>query len=133
MGTWLLAISITNAPLDVIHIGSHLIRHTTSMEATGLGLFLISLRMSLLCLQHHLLRHCFFVKELWSQCTTLFVRLMLPQGFPQSVTFDYLDYSLRRAVQGIASQVRGVLTTQVSIYYPCHSSAASACSNVQFF
>ncbi|KAG6780374.1 hypothetical protein POTOM_013229 [Populus tomentosa] len=36
----------------------------------------------------------FFVKELWSQCTALFVRLMLPQGFPQSVTFDYLDYSL---------------------------------------
>jgi len=58
---------------------------------------------------------------------------MLPQGFPHSVTFDYLDYSLWRAVQGIASQVSGVLTTQVSIYYPCHSSAASACSNVQFF
>lgn len=65
MGTWLLAISITKAPPDVIHIGSHLIRYATSTEATGLGLYLISLRMSLSCLQHHLLHLCFFVKELW--------------------------------------------------------------------
>jgi hypothetical protein len=59
----------------------------------------------------------FSVNDLWSQCTTLFVRLMLPQGFPQSVTSDYLDYSLWRAVQGIASQISGVLATQVSIYH----------------
>lgn len=59
----------------------------------------------------------FSVNDLWSHCTTLFVRLMLPQGFPQSVTSDYLDYSLWRAVQGVASQISGVLATQVSIYH----------------
>ncbi|KAJ7002898.1 hypothetical protein NC653_008197 [Populus alba x Populus x berolinensis] len=63
MGTWLPAISITKAPLDVIQIGSHLIRHATSAQATELGLFLISLRMSLSCLQHHRLRHCFLLRS----------------------------------------------------------------------
>ncbi|KAG6792415.1 hypothetical protein POTOM_001563 [Populus tomentosa] len=58
----------------------------------------------------------FSVNDLWSQCTTLFVRLMLPQGFPQSVTSDYLDYSLWRAVQGVASQISGVLATQALLY-----------------
>ncbi|KAF9689908.1 hypothetical protein SADUNF_Sadunf01G0141200 [Salix dunnii] len=58
----------------------------------------------------------FSVNDLWSHCTTLFVRLMLPQGFPQSVTSDYLDYSLWRAVQGVASQISGVLATQALLY-----------------
>ncbi|CAK7356910.1 unnamed protein product [Dovyalis caffra] len=58
----------------------------------------------------------FSVNDLWSQCTALFVRLMLPQGFPQSVTSDYLDYSLWRAVQGVASQISGVLATQALLY-----------------
>ncbi|PRQ27356.1 putative Root UVB sensitive family [Rosa chinensis] len=47
--------------------------------------------------------------SLWLQCKNLFVQLMLPEGFPHSVTSDYLDYSLWRAVQGVASQVSGVL------------------------
>ncbi|GAV68489.1 DUF647 domain-containing protein [Cephalotus follicularis] len=46
----------------------------------------------------------------------LFVRLMLPQGFPHSVTSDYLDYSLWRGVQGVASQISGVLATQALLY-----------------
>ncbi|KAJ6942248.1 hypothetical protein NC652_008155 [Populus alba x Populus x berolinensis] len=47
----------------------------------------------------------FFVKELWSQCTALFVRLMLPQGFPQSVTFDYLDYSLCKPSKALQAKL----------------------------
>lgn len=42
------------------------------------------------------------------------VTLMLPEGFPESVTSDYLEYSLWRGVQGVASQISGVLATQVS-------------------
>ncbi|GAU28071.1 hypothetical protein TSUD_223120 [Trifolium subterraneum] len=45
-----------------------------------------------------------------------FVRLMLPEGFPNSVTSDYLEYSLWRAVQGVACQVSGVLATQALLY-----------------
>lgn len=41
---------------------------------------------------------------------------MLPQGFPHSVTNDYLEYSLWRGVQGIASQISGVLATQALLY-----------------
>ncbi|WCJ29030.1 hypothetical protein M5689_010693 [Euphorbia peplus] len=54
--------------------------------------------------------------NLWSQCKALFTGLMLPEGFPLSVTSDYLDYSLWRAVQGVASQVSGVLATQALLY-----------------
>jgi len=42
--------------------------------------------------------------------------LMLPDGFPHSVTSDYLEYSLWRGVQGIASQISGVLATQALLY-----------------
>jgi len=41
---------------------------------------------------------------------------MLPEGFPESVTSDYLEYSLWRAVQGVACQVSGVLATQSLLY-----------------
>lgn len=54
--------------------------------------------------------------NLWFRCSDVFGRLMLPEGFPDSVTSDYLEYSLWRGVQGIASQVSGVLATQVPIY-----------------
>lgn len=60
--------------------------------------------------------------NLWLHCKNLLVQLMLPEGFPHSVTTDYLDYSLWRAVQGVASQISGVLATQVrsspTIMYP---------------
>ncbi|XP_028795238.1 protein root UVB sensitive 1, chloroplastic [Neltuma alba] len=46
----------------------------------------------------------------------LFKRLMLPEGFPNSVTSDYLEYSLWRGVQGVASQISGVLATQSLLY-----------------
>lgn len=49
----------------------------------------------------------------WLHGRDIFMRLMLPEGYPQSVTSDYMDYSLWRGVQGIASQVSGVLATQV--------------------
>ncbi|KAF3439401.1 hypothetical protein FNV43_RR17679 [Rhamnella rubrinervis] len=58
----------------------------------------------------------FFLSNLWLQCRLLFMRLMLPEGFPQSVSSDYLDYSLWRGVQGIASQISGVLATQALLY-----------------
>lgn len=56
--------------------------------------------------------------NLWLQCRGLFMRLMLPEGYPDSVTSDYLDYSLWRGVQGIASQISGVLATQVVHMFP---------------
>ncbi|KAJ4850972.1 Protein root UVB sensitive 1, chloroplastic [Turnera subulata] len=56
------------------------------------------------------------IPTLWLQCRNLFVRLMLPEGFPESVTPDYLDYSLWRGVQGVASQISGVLATQALLY-----------------
>ncbi|XP_010251509.1 PREDICTED: protein root UVB sensitive 1, chloroplastic isoform X1 [Nelumbo nucifera] len=54
--------------------------------------------------------------KLWMQCRDLFLQLMLPEGYPQSVSSDYLEYSLWRGVQGIASQISGVLATQALLY-----------------
>lgn len=54
--------------------------------------------------------------DLWMQCKDLCVRLMLPEGFPHSVTSDYLEYSLWRGVQGVAAQISGVLATQSLLY-----------------
>ncbi|XP_074270586.1 protein root UVB sensitive 1, chloroplastic [Silene latifolia] len=54
--------------------------------------------------------------NLWLLSKDIVFRLMLPEGFPDSVTSDYLDYSLWRAVQGIASQITGVLATQSLLY-----------------
>ncbi|KAL5555667.1 hypothetical protein UlMin_037903 [Ulmus minor] len=56
------------------------------------------------------------IPNLWLRCRDLFMRLMLPEGYPQSVTSDYLDYSLWRGVQGVASQISGVLATQALLY-----------------
>lgn len=42
--------------------------------------------------------------------------LMLPEGYPHSVTPDYMEYTLWRAVQGVASQVSSVLATQALLY-----------------
>ncbi|KAL9247016.1 hypothetical protein vseg_020488 [Gypsophila vaccaria] len=53
---------------------------------------------------------------LWLLSKDIVFRLMLPEGFPESVTSDYLDYSLWRGVQGIASQITGVLATQSLLY-----------------
>ncbi|KAK7309439.1 hypothetical protein RJT34_06167 [Clitoria ternatea] len=53
---------------------------------------------------------------LWFKCRGILMRLMLPEGFPDSVTSDYLEYSLWRGVQGVASQVSGVLATQSLLY-----------------
>ncbi|KAF4366331.1 protein root UVB sensitive 1, chloroplastic [Cannabis sativa] len=58
----------------------------------------------------------FSVARLWNQCREIVMRLMLPEGFPESVSSDYLDYSLWRGVQGIASQISGVLATQALLY-----------------
>lgn len=55
--------------------------------------------------------------EVWmNKCRDVLMRLMLPNGFPESVTPDYLDYSLWRAVQGVASQISSVLATQVLLF-----------------
>ncbi|ONI32183.1 hypothetical protein PRUPE_1G352800 [Prunus persica] len=56
------------------------------------------------------------VGNLWLQCKHLLTRLMLPEGYPHCVTSDYLDYSLWRGVQGVASQISGVLATQALLY-----------------
>ncbi|KAF5725796.1 protein root UVB sensitive 1 chloroplastic-like [Tripterygium wilfordii] len=55
-------------------------------------------------------------KNLWVSCRDVIKRLMLPEGFPQSVTSDYLDYSLWRSLQGVASQISGVLATHSLLY-----------------
>ncbi|XP_068654327.1 protein root UVB sensitive 1, chloroplastic isoform X4 [Aristolochia californica] len=49
-------------------------------------------------------------------CVHLLLQQMLPKGFPYSVSSDYLEYSLWRGVQGIASQISGVLATQALLY-----------------
>ncbi|XP_042505862.1 protein root UVB sensitive 1, chloroplastic [Macadamia integrifolia] len=49
-------------------------------------------------------------------CWDVFLRLMLPEGYPQSVSSDYMEYTLWRGVQGIASQISGVLSTQALLY-----------------
>ncbi|KAJ0936838.1 putative Root UVB sensitive family [Helianthus annuus] len=56
------------------------------------------------------------VPTMWVQCRELFMRLMLPEGFPESVTSDYMEYSLWRGVQGVAAQVSSVLATQSLLY-----------------
>ncbi|XWS49350.1 hypothetical protein CRYUN_Cryun13aG0156300 [Craigia yunnanensis] len=56
------------------------------------------------------------LSTIWWQCRDLVMRLLLPEGFPDSVTSDYLDYSLWRGVQGVASQISGVLATQALLY-----------------
>lgn len=52
----------------------------------------------------------------WHMFRDLILRLLLPEGYPHSVSSDYLEYSLWRGVQGVASQISGVLSTQVSTY-----------------
>ncbi|KAM7271816.1 hypothetical protein ACFE04_031030 [Oxalis oulophora] len=54
--------------------------------------------------------------SLMLQCREFLMGLMLPEGYPHSVTNDYLDYSLWRGVQGVASQISGVLATQSLLY-----------------
>ncbi|KAJ7522054.1 hypothetical protein O6H91_19G081400 [Diphasiastrum complanatum] len=43
-------------------------------------------------------------------------QLMLPEGYPKSVTADYTEYTIWRMGQIIASQISGVLTTQALLY-----------------
>ncbi|KAJ3681818.1 hypothetical protein LUZ60_014391 [Juncus effusus] len=55
--------------------------------------------------------------EFWSnRCRDLIIGLILPHGYPHSVSSDYLEYSLWRAIQGIAAQISGVLSTQALLY-----------------
>uniref|UniRef100_A0A7N0TWG1 Protein root UVB sensitive 1, chloroplastic n=1 Tax=Kalanchoe fedtschenkoi TaxID=63787 RepID=A0A7N0TWG1_KALFE len=54
--------------------------------------------------------------NLWLRIKDLVPRLLLPEGFPHSVTSDYLEYSLWRGIQGVASQISGVLATQALLY-----------------
>ncbi|GMH09641.1 hypothetical protein Nepgr_011482 [Nepenthes gracilis] len=42
---------------------------------------------------------------LWSQCRNMFMLLMLPEGFPHSVTSDYLDYSLWRGFRALLAKL----------------------------
>ncbi|GJW73955.1 protein root UVB sensitive 1, chloroplastic, partial [Tanacetum coccineum] len=54
----------------------------------------------------------FKMASVWGECREVFMRLMLPEGFPDSVTSDYLEYSVWRSVHGVAAQVSSVLATQ---------------------
>ncbi|KAG9445494.1 hypothetical protein H6P81_016834 [Aristolochia fimbriata] len=55
-------------------------------------------------------------RPLGQWCVHLLLQQMLPKGFPHSVSNDYLEYSLWRGAQGVASQMSGVLTTQALLY-----------------
>lgn len=57
------------------------------------------------------------VANLWMRIQGVIPRLLLPEGYPHSVTSDYMEYSLWRGVQGVASQISGVLATQVPMNY----------------
>ncbi|KAJ8538450.1 hypothetical protein K7X08_027671 [Anisodus acutangulus] len=57
-----------------------------------------------------------FVSNLWIQCKELTMNLLLPEGFPGSVTSDYLEYALWRGVEIVAAQISGVLATQALLY-----------------
>lgn len=59
----------------------------------------------------------------------LFLGLMLPEGYPHSVSSDYLEYSLWRGVQGVASQISGVLATQVVSLFLFVSSVSFGSAN----
>lgn len=52
----------------------------------------------------------------WRRYAEVAVHLLLPDGYPHSVSSDYLNYSLWRGVQGVASQISGVLSTQALLY-----------------
>ncbi|CAM8920309.1 unnamed protein product [Rhodiola kirilowii] len=56
------------------------------------------------------------IANFWLRIHDVIPRLLLPEGFPHSVTSDYLEYSLWRGVQGVASQISGVLATQALLY-----------------
>ncbi|GJV97301.1 protein root UVB sensitive 1, chloroplastic [Tanacetum coccineum] len=58
----------------------------------------------------------FKMASVWGECREVFMRLMLPEGYPESVTSDYLEYSVWRSVQGVATQVSSVLATQSLLY-----------------
>lgn len=49
-------------------------------------------------------------------CSDFVKTVFLPEGYPESVTKDYLKYTLWRMGQNIASQINGVLTTQALLY-----------------
>ncbi|CAM0904977.1 unnamed protein product [Alopecurus aequalis] len=52
----------------------------------------------------------------WRRCTDFALQMLLPDGYPHSVSSDYMQYSLWRGVQGVASQINGVLSTQALLY-----------------
>lgn len=54
-----------------------------------------------------------FLKDAGVQCGELVKQVFLPAGFPGSVTEDYLEFTYWRLAQIVASQISGVLTTQV--------------------
>ncbi|XP_066315645.1 protein root UVB sensitive 1, chloroplastic-like [Miscanthus floridulus] len=56
------------------------------------------------------------LRRSWRRCADVAVQLLLPDGYPHSVSSDYLNYSLWRGVQGVASQISGVLSTQALLY-----------------
>lgn len=55
------------------------------------------------------------IERSWRWCTDVAVQLLLPDGYPHSVSSDYMQYSVWRGLQNVASQISGVLSTQVCI------------------
>ncbi|KAG0483106.1 hypothetical protein HPP92_011190 [Vanilla planifolia] len=59
---------------------------------------------------------CTSLEDFYKSCGDFFLGRMLPEGYPGSVSNDYLEYSIWRGIQGIASQINGVLSTQALLY-----------------
>lgn len=59
------------------------------------------------------------VDKVFTRFVEIGKQLLLPEGYPGSVTEDYMEYTLWRMGQIIASQISGVLTTQVNLLHTC--------------
>lgn len=53
------------------------------------------------------------LRSVLDYCGEVTKQVMLPEGYPRSVTDDYTEFTMWRMGQIIASQISGVLTTQV--------------------
>lgn len=52
------------------------------------------------------------VQDIFSVATRVISKLFLPDGFPASVSQDYVSYQIYDSIQGLSSYVRGMLSNQ---------------------
>ena len=72
----------------------------------------------------------------FSSVETFLRNVFLPEGYPDSVSDDYLSYQMWDTVQAFASSISGSLATQAVlevVHYNCHNTASNACSILNFW